>query len=129
MLFKVKDGVKLGDIQEFQPALMLIFTYVVLYCHKHQLPCVISSLIQDRDKVNAKSMTHEEGRAFDLSLHGISTFHVERLVYHVNKKFNDIGAISAETGFSNPAEDKLHGTGPHIHFQVRPHAQYEQLIF
>lgn len=128
MLFELKKGVKLEDITELSPALLPVFTFVVLYCHTHKLPCRITSLINDRDKVHAISRTHAEGRAFDLGIEGIPGFHVKRLAYHANLQFREIAAIGFDSGKPEAAVDKAHGTGPHIHFQVRPDAPFHQYL-
>ena len=128
MLFSLKSDVILADIQQFAPAILPIFTYVVLYAKNNDLPCEITSLISDRKDVVAVSTTHKDGRAFDLSISGWSMFHIKRLVHNVNINFATIAAISFETGNPTAAIDKNHGTGPHIHFQVRADAPIHQFL-
>lgn len=123
-----KEGVDCKEVFILEPALFLILTNVMLYCRMHSLPCVITSLVSGREGIEETSHTHEEGRAFDLRSEGISDVHIQRIVFHVNQSFEKIGAISKETGKSVAAYAKPHGTGPHIHFQVRPNAPFWEFV-
>ena len=61
MLFEIKDDIVLEDIQLLQPAMWVVLTSVIMYCKKNNLPCRITSIISDRDNVNAVSKTHDTG--------------------------------------------------------------------
>jgi hypothetical protein len=128
MIFKLKEGVRIEDLYHLSPALWQIFAYVLAYAHNNNLPLVITSLINDRDLVNAISNTHAEGRAFDISIKDWPMLHIQRLCHQVNQKFKDIAAISKESGRATAAIDKPHGNGPHIHFQVRAFAPVHQFL-
>jgi hypothetical protein len=129
--FTIKDDCRLGDMTALHPALYLILSFVLQYCNDHGLECRITSLASDRDGVISVSTTHEDGRAFDLGIResgGWSEFHVKRLVQTVNKAFQKIAAVSVASGRPVAAYAASHGTGPHIHFQVKSSANVVEFL-
>lgn len=117
-----KDGVNKQDWLSVDPNLLLLLDYAVDFATVHDLPILISSIIRPRIKGVSKSDTHEQGRAFDLSVHGWNLFQINTLVKMTNDKFS-IGAISFSDHMEHEViyEDGITaGTAPHLHFQVRP---------
>lgn len=127
MLFKTKYDIDLDDLQNLQPAMWLIFTGALLYCKRHNLTCRITSIISDRGNVNAKSRTHETGRAIDLGVRaedGWTDLHISRLTHQLCKDYADIAAISASDLLPRAAIAK----SDHIHLQCRPQADISKFI-
>tara|TARA_Y100000401_G_C8261599_1_gene193613 strand:- start:66 stop:449 length:384 start_codon:yes stop_codon:yes gene_type:complete len=118
MLFEIKDDIVLEDIQLLQPAMWVVLTSVIMYCKKNNLPCRITSIISDRDNVNAVSKTHDTGRAVDISIRGWRDVDCNRLCHKLNTEFSDIAAISYSDRRPRCALLK----NDHIHLQVRPSA-------
>lgn len=127
MLFKIKEDIDLKDLQNLQPAIWIIFTGALLYCKRHNLTCRITSIISDRGNVNAKSRTHETGRAIDLGVRaedGWTDLHISRLTHQLCKDYADIAAISASDLLPRAAIAKP----THIHLQCRPQADISKFI-
>ena len=126
MLFEIKEDIVLEGIQKLQPAIWIIFTGALLYCKRHNLPCRITSIISDRDKVNAKSRTHEQGRAIDIGIRGPgwTSTHVHRLTHQICQDYADVAAISASDFKPRAAIAK----SDHIHLQCRPNADVSKFI-
>lgn len=127
MLFKTKYDIDLDDLQKLQPAIWIIFTGALLYCHRNGLTCRITSIISDRGNVNAKSTTHQTGRAIDLGIRtqdGWNDLHVSRLTHQLCKDYADIAAISASDLLPRAAIAKP----THIHLQCRPQADISKFI-
>tara|TARA_Y100001937_G_scaffold13127_1_gene17132 strand:+ start:2329 stop:2712 length:384 start_codon:yes stop_codon:yes gene_type:complete len=116
MLFEVKEDIVLSDLQKLHPAIWVVFTSVIIYAKKNKLPLKITSLINDRDNVNAISKTHDTGRAIDISIAGWSKVDCTRLCHKLNTEFSDIAAISYSDRRPRCAIYKHN----HIHIQVRP---------
>jgi hypothetical protein len=117
--FKLNEDVLAEDILMLQPATLFLLSQVVLWCSAHKLSCVITSFISDRENVKAKTMTHSEGRAFDLSIKGWTKFDIARFVFHFNTKYKDIAAIAASDNQPKAVVygDKNHRD--HMHMQVK----------
>lgn len=127
MLFEIKEDIDLSDLQKLQPAVWIIFTGALLYCQRNGLTCRITSIISDRGNVNAKSKTHETGRAIDLGIRkedGWSDLHVSRLTYLLCKDYEDIAALSHSDLSPRAAIAKSN----HIHLQCRPNADVSKFI-
>jgi hypothetical protein len=118
--FECKHGVCLDDIQMIHPNLFIMLSTVLSYSAKHDLPVVITSLINDRDGVVSKSSTHSTGRAVDLSIRGWNDHHLNDLELLINTKHSDIGAISASTLKPRPILIHNVSYGAHMHLQVKP---------
>jgi len=116
-----KSGVNKNDWLHVHHNLLQILDFVVDYAADHDLPIMITSIIRPKIKGVSKSKTHEEGRAFDLSVRGWNDVHVQKLVILVNDKF-ETGAISLSDHKEREAvyeDGQSAGTAPHLHFQVR----------
>jgi hypothetical protein len=129
MLFEIKDDINLNDLQEMQPALLILWTATVLYCKEHRLPCKITSISSDRKNVRAVSKTHEEGRALDISTRGWREQDVLRFVYLMNQDYREIAAVSASDGEPRAAVwHNYNEQGEHIHLQVKRNAPYNKYL-
>lgn len=116
-----KPGVNADDWDRVSSKLLVLADYLMSHCETYNLPIVITSIIRPKIKGVSKSRTHEEGRAFDISVKGWSAHDVKFLVDAVNEK-HSIGAISLTDGKEREViyEDGIKaGTAPHLHFQVR----------
>lgn len=130
MQMEIKQGVNIEDLKEVQIALWLLITHAAMYCGSNGLPPMqITSLKGDRDNLKVSSQTHADGRAADISVQEWSQTHIIQFVFHMNKTFASIGAISTTTGESVVALYHDAGYGAHIHLQVRPNAQYSRYLF
>jgi len=127
MIFNAKNEVDLNDFKEMSPALLILFTHTVLYCHEYGIPLSITSIKSDRDGIESASTTHEEGRAIDISVKGWSTLHIERFVYLTNLHYADIAAISA-SDYKPRAAVYHEGTAYHIHLQVKNDARINRFV-
>jgi len=119
-----KDDVDVLDIDMIHPAVMTLIGFYMTYCYKHNLHCEITSLIHDREGVIAKSKTHEEGRAVDVSVKGWSREQISDFVNSGNIRFSNIGAISTS---DNKARAFVYhnGNGWHIHAQIKRLPNYK----
>ena len=128
-LFEIKDDISLEDLQNMQPALLILYTATILYCHENGLPCKFTSIMSDRKNVISKSKTHEDFRAFDLSVKGWPSVHIHRFVFIMNNDYRDIAAISASD--LTPRAVIYHsfkGQGEHLHMQVKKNAPFTKFL-
>lgn len=114
-----KEDVDPRDIRLMTSLCVILFTELINFCKHRKLPLEITSLVNDRGNVKAKSSTHEDGRAFDVSLKGWSAFDIDDCVSYFNTYYRNIAAISSRDQKERAAVygDPLHLD--HIHFQVR----------
>lgn len=122
-LFEIKDDIVLEDLQELQPATMILFLAALLYAKDNNLVCRITSIKSDRKNVNSVSGTHEDGRAIDIgcrSEDGWTKIHINRLCYRLNRDYGDIAAISSKDLKPRAVVYHDSGYGAHLHLQVRP---------
>lgn len=126
-LFKTKYDIDLDDLQKLQPAIWIIFTGALLYCHRNGLTCRITSIISDRSKVEKQTGVHPSGRGIDLGIRaedGWTDLHISRLTHQLCKDYADIAAISASDLLPRAAIAK----SDHIHLQCRPEADISKFI-
>lgn len=114
----------LEDFAFMSPKLMLMWAFINNWCADRNLDFRVTSMIRSPEydkQLGAASTTHQEGRAFDMSLRGFSYQDVQDLIDVVAKNFSNIGAISRSSGTSRPiVVHKNHdGAGTHAHLQVR----------
>lgn len=128
MILKFKDEVNPKDLEMIQPALLTLLTAAALYCNEYNLPCEVTSLVSDREGVKATSTTHEEGRAFDLSVKGWTETHIHRFVYLMNRDYADIAAISESDHKPRAVVYHNSGYGEHLHIQVRRNAPVYKFV-
>lgn len=117
MKFKTPEEVE--EITMLLPELLLILADMNLYC-KDKLPFTITRMIDGRIPGLSVSNTHQEGRAFDVSVRGWKEADIETFTKHFNLKYsNEYGAYSLRDGL--PRTVVYHnGTAPHFHIQIRP---------
>jgi len=128
-LFEIRKDISLEDLQDMQPALLILYTATILYCHEYKLPCKFTSIMSDRKNVISKSKTHEDFRAFDLSVEGWTEMHIHRFVFVMNTDYRDIAAISASD--LEPRAVIFHnykGQGDHLHIQVKKNAPFNKFL-
>lgn len=117
-----KDGVNNLDLLFISPWLMLVLADMSLYCHVNCLPFKITSLIRSEEQelaVKARSRTHKEGRAADISLDNWTQEQAKGFEVYFSRKYEDFAAISKTT--QEPRLIYIHnnGHGKHAHVQVR----------
>ena len=124
-LFRTKEGVSLEDMKMLHPNLLILWTATILYCSERNLPCIMNSLVNDREAVTSISKTHEEGRAFDMSSinpknwTGTLWDKWERLrfVNFMNANYGKFGAYSKSDGKQRVV---IFGDSRHLnHFHVQ----------
>lgn len=128
-LFETKSDIILEDLKDLQPAIWIIFTGALLYCHRNNLTCRITSIISDRtsDEIKKKqSRVHPEGRGIDIGIsgRGWNDIHVHRLAFQLCSDYADLGAISASDGVARACVVKK----DHLHLQCRRGADISKFI-
>lgn len=114
-----KPGVDIKDFKWLTRQCEILFVAAMRYCHEHKLPMRITSMVSDRKDVVSKSSTHQEGRAFDLSVHGWEKDNIIDFVEWMNHNYKNIAAISSHDLVPRAAIYHNTGNGYHIHCQVR----------
>lgn len=116
---QVKELKNLTDLLEINPILFMVLGFVVAYCYKRGLPCRLTRVIDGRIPGVSVSDTHEEGRAFDMSIHGWGADDTQDFVRSMNEKYAEqYGALSLS---DNQAKLVVYhvGTAAHFHVQIR----------
>ena len=117
---KFKEGVNIEDLKMVHPNLLILIGAFSLYGHQNNLPVKITSIMDDA--AGRVSRSHIEGRAADFSVKGWSKLHINRVCYHINKKYKSIAAISSSD--LKPRACIFHTvSGPsgfHCHLQIKP---------
>lgn len=117
------------------PSLMMMLGFVLNFASERNITVCITSIIrtpEENKAVGAKSLTHVQGRALDVSLRpefGWKNSDLQELEEKLLEKFSDVAALAfvgdSDHGDSSglvPRPMVVHdaGSGSHIHFQVRP---------
>ena len=107
------------------PNLLIVLGTITGYCFDHKLPLLITSMKSDAVKEVRVSVSHAEGRAFDVSINGWSEAQIETFKRKFNKDFESVAAVSNSDGkprliVDHRAKD-AHGNPSirHFHVQVR----------
>ena len=117
-----KKGVNVQDWNNVNDKLIVLAGYTLIYCKENYLPLMFTSIIRPKIKGVSKSRTHEQGRAFDISVRGWTIDKINDFVSKINNKFK-LGAVSMTDGVEREAiyEDGISaGLGAHLHVQCRP---------
>jgi len=117
--FQLKDGVQLEDIQMIDPRLLIVLGHFMIFAEKNNLPVKVTSIIHDRENVQAVSRTHETGRAIDISSKGWPEHKVQEATEQLLHIANHYGAISYSDGERRVIiHHEYKGQGDHFHLQV-----------
>ena len=125
LYIKLKKDVTIDDMVMMHPALHLMYAFLNYFCHVNDIDFVVTSLhrtLKENKAVGAKSLTHVEDRAFDISLkseHGWNKNLISELKQEIEDNFSDIGALSASSGEARPIVIHDVGSGTHAHLQIR----------
>lgn len=120
-----KDGVYNRDWLSVKTNLLLIADWLMSFSALRGCPILITSIIRARIAGVSVSDTHEDGRAFDISVRGWLRKDIDACVEECNRALGHIGAISKSDGIKKCAifeDDKFDASGKqikwkHIHFQ------------
>jgi hypothetical protein len=115
----------IDDMQDMNPALLIVLSYVATFLNAKGIQPTLTRIIDKKIQGFSVSTTHEEGRAFDMSVRNIDEKTIRELCAHINCSLECIGAISAD-GVPRVAvyEDGItQGCGAHIHLQCRRDAE------
>lgn len=118
----LKKGVKVRDLLYMHPALLTILAFVNSFCNENKIHCEVTSIhrtAEEDARLGARTKTHQEFRAFDLSLINFSNRRIRELKMEIEREFEGVGAISSRTYSSRPIVVHNVGHGYHAHFQVR----------
>ncbi len=122
---QLKKGVDITDIMFMNPKLVIMLGWVMKFCDDQGIDCQITSIYRPAQDGISVSKTHQQMRAFDLSLrpiHGWTKSKIDLLHDEVFDKLSHLGAISSST--LKPRPVYIHGnagdSGIHAHFQVKP---------
>lgn len=105
--------------------LAMIFFDMKDYCDEKGLPFCLTSFIRsiERDKqLGASSKTHQQGRAFDLSVKGWDVYAITDFINHFNLKYKHLAAISVEDLMPRLVVYHEGTTSWHLHIQI--HSRY-----
>jgi hypothetical protein len=108
------------EIEYLSPWLLVILGDILLWSLSKKLAVNITSLMREMNDGISESKTHQEGRAFDLSVKGWTLEQIKELASYINLKYSAIGAKSAKDGSVNTCFYHNNGHGWHFHVQVRP---------
>lgn len=122
-----KTGVNSMDWHKVNDKLLILAGYTLVFCKERSLPIIFTSIIRPQIKGVSKSKTHEQGRAFDLSVGGWSKAKINEFVDKINKEFK-LGAVSSTDGTEREAvyegaefdKSGKQVKWPHLHVQCRP---------
>lgn len=118
---KFKDQKTAIRFMYVHPMLSLIVADINLYCwNKFKRKITITSAVrteQEDRKLGARSTTHQEGRAVDISVKGLDADQILEIEDYFESKYSGYGAYSASTMDENLIVYHV-GTAPHLHIQL-----------
>ena len=121
--FNLKDDVNINDLTMISPHLLIVFSFLVLYGERYNLPIKISSIIRKKKDGISQSTTHQSGRALDVSIAHFpqwTTLHIKRVVKKLNENYRSWGTMAEVGEVPRVAVyHKIQGGVPHLHLQVR----------
>ena len=92
-MFKLKNGVKIEDLQELMPEMFFILGVVTRWFKNEGVDCVITSIKSDRGNIETVSDTHETFRGLDFRTSELDDNQIIRLENHVNKECQEYAAV------------------------------------
>lgn len=117
-----------GDLPRIDSRIKALIFEAAAYLSRRNLSLTITCLLRDRavqeaiyknaQKIGAKEPArspHEDGRAVDISIRGLSDEVISGLVGHLNETFPYEGNSRFKTAIRHDV-----GQGDHIHIQVAP---------
>lgn len=97
---------------------LIIFEAVAKWFKEKDLPLIITSM--QEHVPGRKSRTHQEGRAFDVSVRPLTTDLIDELIIDFNRDYKKYGAISIKDYEQRVViYHQIEGGEPHLHFQTR----------
>jgi len=114
---KLKTEVDVFDLLRIYPSILEMIAFTYDYCLKYNLPCTITSLMEEVD--GRKTTTHRDGRAVDFSCRGFGDFHISRFQHMFRDKFRGRGAFNKKGEDRPIVYHKIEGGVAHFHMQVR----------
>jgi len=82
-----------------------------------RITSTVSTQLQDA-LLHRTSTTHQEGRAFDLGLNGLSEKEIQEIKTAFTEVAGHLGAINPQTRLPTLIVDHDTGLGRHLHFQI-----------
>ena len=114
---QLKPEVDIFDLLQVDPTILEMIAFTYEYCVQYNLPCVITSLMEDVP--NRKFSTHSDGRATDFSTRGWCDFHIAKFQHEFRKVFEGRGAFNSKGEDRPIVYHKVPGGVAHFHMQVR----------
>lgn len=118
------SGIDPKSFDKLHPKLRDIAYYIAGFCAQNNIKFVITSTIRSKERnaqVKSVSLTHVEGRAFDMSIKeqwGWNDYLILILVEKVEKIYGSYGAYSNVNGKQVLVFNHDAGNGVHLHYQV-----------
>jgi hypothetical protein len=104
-------------------ALMILFA-VINYITEAGYTCLITATVstQEEDfKLQRVSLTHQTGRAFDVSVNGMPDIFIKNLIWDFKSRYESLYGARDSKGLPRLIVDHV-GTARHLHFQI--HSKY-----
>jgi hypothetical protein len=128
---KFDESVNMSDPWRIHPLLLICLAEASKWCYQRGISLVVTSMIRGEIPGVSVSLTHREGRAFDLSVSGWTKNDIDDFVEWGNAHFGVIGALpigGIDRVFAVYEDGIKRGTGPHIHCQINKCFALEDLI-
>ena len=103
------------------PHLHIVFSYLLIFCGREDLPCVVTSIMEDAP--GRKYDTHKEGRAIDISIRGWKHETIHQCIRYLDFMAGHLAAISAKDLKKRLViHETIENSGnpEHLHIQVHP---------
>lgn len=114
---RIKPELDITDLLKIDPAILEMIAFTADYCLQYNLPCTITSLMEDVP--GRRTSTHSDGRAVDFSSRSWGDFHIARFQHEFKNRFKGKGAFN-RAGEDRPiVYHKVPGGVAHFHMQVR----------
>jgi hypothetical protein len=93
---------------------------IILFCERREIKLVFTSTVstaKEDIKLKRKSLTHRQGRAFDVSLKGWKELDIKKCTDLFSVRYGSIAATKADGNTSLIVRHDA-GSGDHLHFQI-----------